>query len=81
MTDTCPGNEMPPPPDTCHFDDSVRFITALSTAIDQYGGHTHDTDNTIRQIINARGHSPGVYDLFTTNTVSHLVTQISELLF
>ncbi|MDD4138219.1 MAG: threonine/serine exporter family protein [Methanoregula sp.] len=54
MTDTGSGNEMPLP-DTRHFDDSVRFITALSRAIDQYGGHTHDTDNTIRQIINALG--------------------------
>ncbi|MDD1686165.1 threonine/serine exporter family protein [Methanoregula sp.] len=46
---------MPPPHDTRHFDDSVRFIMALSTAIDKYGGHTHDTDNTIRQIIKTLG--------------------------
>jgi uncharacterized membrane protein YjjP (DUF1212 family) len=55
MTDTGSGNEMNPLNDTQHFDDSVRFITALSRAIDKYGGHTHDTDKTIRHIIKALG--------------------------
>jgi len=56
MTDTGSGDEMNPlHEDTHHFDDSVRFITALTKAIDQYGGHSHNTDKTIQHIIKVLG--------------------------
>jgi len=55
MTDTGSGDAMNLPGNTRHFDDSVRFITALAKAIDQYGGHSHDTDKTVQHVIQVLG--------------------------
>ncbi|WP_321505565.1 threonine/serine exporter family protein [uncultured Methanoregula sp.] len=56
MTDTGSGNTMKSlPHDSCHFDDSVRFITALIKAIELYGGHSHDICKTVERIIGVLG--------------------------
>jgi uncharacterized membrane protein YjjP (DUF1212 family) len=55
MTDTRSGDAMNPIDDTHYFDDSVRFITALAKAIDQYGGRSHDSDKTVQHIIQVLG--------------------------
>ena len=40
---------------TFPFEDSVRFIYALAMAIEQYAGHSHDTDQFLHRIIRALG--------------------------
>ena len=37
------------------YEDSVRFIYALAMAIEQYAGHSHDTDQFLHRIIRALG--------------------------
>jgi len=56
MTDSGSGDEMNThPQDTHHFDDSVRFITALIKAIELYGGHSRDICKTVEHIIKVLG--------------------------
>lgn len=53
MTD---GNEKSSPPDTPYgFDDCVHFITTLAKAVDRYGGHSHDMDQTLLHVIRSLG--------------------------
>jgi len=55
MTDTGSGDEMNPFDNPHHFDDSVRFITELATAIARYNGHSYDADKVILRVIGALG--------------------------
>lgn len=55
-TDSGSGDEMNTHShDTHHFDDSVRFITALIKAIELYGGHSRDICKTVEHIIKVLG--------------------------
>jgi uncharacterized membrane protein YjjP (DUF1212 family) len=55
MSDTDPSDEMNSFDNTHHFDDSVRFITALTHATEQYGGHSHDIGITVQRVIKVLG--------------------------
>ncbi|MDD1694323.1 MAG: threonine/serine exporter family protein [Methanoregula sp.] len=41
--------------DPYYFDNCVRFITLLVKTAEQYGGHTHDTDQTMLHVIRSLG--------------------------
>ncbi|MFA4859880.1 threonine/serine exporter ThrE family protein [Methanoregula sp.] len=45
----------PHPNDLHYFDNSVRFITALAKSAEQYGGHSHDMDQTLLLVIKTLG--------------------------
>lgn len=56
MTEPGSNDEMNTPRyDTRHFDDSVRFITALIKAIELYGGHSRDICRTVEHVIEVLG--------------------------